>query len=136
MLLKSKYFPYIIFLIIPVLLTTFSCIGYSIKIYPATIDWASLKLMFLYYAFIKIIVLWPIPYFYYLFFQKNSIKNKKLGLAYTIVITNLLIYYVYSKDLLWEIPIDQFCMYPSYNLTALIIYFLYEFKTDKRKLKP
>jgi len=124
---KKIAIPVLTLLLIPILLTCFYFIICSIVIPEYSFGLYDVYNAFVLYVLGRLVFLWFIPYTYHLFFQKNTLRNKLLGAAWTFFWINFLIFNWISND--YQIPIREagkLYMYISYNCTGIIIYSLYE----------
>lgn len=137
MQLRKNYFQYFIVFLIPIFLGLFNFV-LSAFLMPSTfIDWGFIKMIFLLYFIIRMLVLWAIPLTYKLLFPTNTKKNKMMGLLFILVVTNLLVFFAFENEFPISIRtrgLEMQLMLLSYNATALILYYLYEFTKFGRGL--
>lgn len=135
MFIKAKHIQYIIILLVPILLGTFT---YMINL--IIIPGQALKNINYWpyyitnYAFFRVIFFMPAIWLYPFIFKKNTLFNKLAGFIYAVAFALFYSRYVFSNDPRMSLAIaDTFIMPITYTLTAISIYFIYEFFAENRR---
>jgi hypothetical protein len=138
MKIKSNYLQWIIILMVPFFLATYTFI-IELIIMPeyAIMHWNYWYWYIVEYTLTRLIFFMPAVWIYPLIFKKRSRRSKFLGLVYAIGFAMFYSLVIFSNDPRMNVQMaDKIMMSITYTLTALSIYYIYEFLGDNRKKTP
>ena len=134
MQIKSKYLQWVIVLLIPFLLASFSYLFDLIMTPDLAIHqpyyWTN---YLVFYILVRLIFFMPVIWVYPLIFKKNNKRNKLLGLGYAIFFGLFFAIGIFDHDVGMVLTLSKTKIAITYPLTAAIIYYVYEFLGENRK---
>jgi len=134
MQIKSKYLQWVILFLIPLLLATFSY-AFDLIVKPelAIHQPKYWPYYLLFYTTVRLIFFMPVIWIYPLIFKKNNRLNKLLGLGYAILFGFFFAIVVFDHDGGMFLSFSRTKIAITYPLTAIILYYVYEFLGENRK---
>lgn len=135
MQIKSKYLHATIIVLIPLLLGTFTYITNLILIpAQAILNFHYWPYYIVNYILTRLIFFLPAVWIYPLIFKEDSKRNKIYGIIYAVSFALFYSICVFTNDARMSLEISDDIMMPiTYTLTAIIIYYTYEFLGENRK---